>query len=320
MSIKSLIAVALCGVFTSVANAAYPESPIRLVVAYAPGGSTDITARLLAAKLTTKWGQQVVVDNKAGASGIIGAELVTRAKPDGYTLLLAYTPEVSLNKLVFKDMRYDPITDFTPIAMVAAAPLILAVGPKMPVKSMKELIARKSSSQVISYASPGTGGQQHIAGAMLANATGMQLTHVPYRGTGPAVSDLVGGQIDMFWATSPPLIQHIRAGKLTPLAVAGATREKLLPDVPTTTELGLPDLQLTNWFGLFGPKDMPPALVKAIATDVIQVLADPAMVKSLEDQGLTPTPLQDKELRGFIDAEMKKYAKIVTEMKISADR
>jgi len=290
------------------------------VVAYSPGGSTDIIARLLGAKLSTKWGQQVVVDNKTGASGMIGAELVTRAKPDGYTLLLGYTPEVSLNKLVFKDMRYDPITDFTPIAMVAAAPLILAVGPKMPVKSMKELIARKSSNQVISYASPGTGGQQHMAGEMLASATGMQLTHVPYRGTGPAVADLVGGQIDMFWATSPPLIQHIRAGKLTPLAVAGATREKLLPDVPTTTELGLPDLQLTNWFGLFGPKDMPPALVKAIATDVMQVLADPAMVKSLEDQGLTPTPLQDKELRGFIDAEMKKYKKIVTEMKISADR
>ena len=320
MLLKKLIAAVLCGALSSVAQAAYPEAPVRLVVAYAPGGATDIIARLLGARLGSKWGQQVVVDNKTGASGMIGAELVARAKPDGYTLLLGYTPEVSLNKLVFKDMRYDPSTDFTPIALVAVAPLILAAGPKLPVRSMQELLARKANKGVVSYGSPGTGGQQHMAGELLARATGMELTHVPYRGTGLAVADLVGGQIDLFWATSPPLIQHIRSGKLAPLAVAGSAREKLLPEVPTTLELGLKDLQLSNWFGVFGPKDMPPALAKSIAADVLQVLADPAMVKSLEDQGLTPTPMQDRELRDFIDAEMKKYARIVADTKITAER
>jgi len=318
MSIKSLACGVLVATLSAGSSAAFPDSPVKLVVAYAPGGSTDIIARLLGVRLSAKWGQQVVVENKTGASGMIGAEAVSRAKPDGYTLLLGYTPEVSMNKLVFKGMRYDPITDLTPIALVASAPLVLAAGPKLPVSSMKEMLARKGNGQVISYGSPGTGGQQHIAGELLAREIGMQLTHVPYRGTGLAVADLVGGQIDLFWATTPPLLQQIRSGKLKPLAVAGPAREKLLPDVATTTELGMPNLQLTNWFGVFGPKAMPAALATSIAADVMQALTDPAMVKSLEDQGLTPTPLQGSQLRDFIDAEMKKYERIVRDTGIAA--
>lgn len=318
MSIKSHACGVLIATLCTAAFAAFPDMPVKLVVAYAPGGSTDIIARLLGVRLSAKWGQQVVVENRTGASGMIGAEAVSRAKADGYTLLLGYTPEVSMNKLVFKGMRYDPITDLTPIALVASAPLVLAAGPKLPVNSMKELLAQKGNGQVISYGSPGTGGQQHIAGELLARETGMQLTHVPYRGTGLAVADLVGGQIDLFWATTPPLLQQIRAGKLKPLAVAGPAREKLLPDVPTTTELGMPNLQLTNWFGVFGPKAMPAALTKSIAADVIKALADPAMAKSLEDQGLTPMPLQDRQLRDFIDAEMKKYERIVSDTGVTA--
>jgi len=320
MSIKSLV----CGVFvatlSAASTAAFPDNPVKLVVAYAPGGSTDIIARLLGARLSARWGQQVVVENRTGASGMIGAEAVSRAKPDGYTLLLGYTPEVSMNKLVFKNMRYGPITDLTPIALIASAPLVLAAGPKSPIGSMKELIARKGSGQSISYGSPGTGGQQHIAGELLARQTGMQLTHVPYRGTGLAVADLIGGQIDLFWATTPPLLQQIRAGRLKPLAVAGPAREKLLPDVPTTTELGMPNLQLTNWFGVFGPKAMPSALANSIAADVMQELADPAMVKGLEDQGLTPTPMQGGAFRSFIDTEMKKYEQIVKDTGVTASQ
>ena len=320
MSIKSLACGVLAATLSAAAPAAFPDSPVKLVVAYAPGGATDIIARLLGVRLSAKWGQQVVVENRAGASGMIGAEAVSRAKPDGYTLLLGYTPEVSMNKLVFKGMRYDPITDLTPIALVASAPLVLAAGPKLPVSSMKEMLTRKGNGQVTSYGSPGTGGQQHIAGELLARETGMQLTHVPYRGTGLAVADLVGGQIDLFWATTPPLLQQIRAGKLKPLAVAGPAREKLLPDVPTTTELGMPNLQLANWFGVFGPKAMPAALAKSIAADVMQALADPALVKSLEDQGLTPMPLQGSQLDDFIDAEMKKYERIVKDTGITASQ
>jgi len=193
--------VALAATFTVASFAAFPDKPVKLLVGYAPGGSTDIVARLLANSLSARWGQPVVVENRPGASGMIAAEAIARARPDGYNLLLGYTPEVSLNKFVFKEMRYDPLTDLTPVALAASAPLVLVAGPKLAVSSFKELLARKNSGQQISYASPGIGGQQHMAGEMLARQTGLPLIHVPYRGTGLAVSDLVGGQIDLFFAT-----------------------------------------------------------------------------------------------------------------------
>jgi tripartite-type tricarboxylate transporter receptor subunit TctC len=320
MSIRSLcrrtFVVAALAAASSVAMAAYPDKPVKLVVGYTPGGSTDIIARLLATHLGAKWGQSVVVENKPGASGMMGAEQVVRAKPDGYTLLLGYTPEVSINKLIFKEMRYDPIADLTPVALTAAAPLVLAAGPKLPVNSLQELLARKGTK--MSFGSPGAGGQQHMAGELLGKLTGLPLLHVPYRGTALAVNDLLGGQIDMFFATTPPLLQHIKAGKLRPLAVAGDKREKLLPDVPTFAELGLPRMQLTNWFGVFAPKGMPAPLLTQISDDVVAVLKDPKMIKALEDQGLSPTPLQGQAFRKFIDAEMKHYKAIIDETGIAA--
>ena len=292
---------------------------MTLLVGYAPGGATDIIARTLAANLTSKWGQQVVVENKPGASGMLAAEQVVRATPDGYTLLLGYTPEVSLNKLVFKKMRYDPITDLTPVALAAEAPLVLVAGPKLPVSKMQELLALKNSPQPLTFGSPGTGGQQHLAGELLARSTGLSMTHVPYRGTALAINDLLGGHIDLFFGTTPPLLPHIRAGKLRPIAVAGNAREKLLPDVPTMVELGLPRLQLTNWFGVFAPKAMPDPILEKITADVMQALADPKVVKALEDQGLSVTPMRGAALKNFIDAEMKKYQAIVTETGVSAE-
>lgn len=321
MSIRSFGRGVLIAVLTAIsmpALAAFPDKPVRLLVGYAPGGSTDIVARLLAASLGAKWGQQVLVENKTGASGMLAGEQTVRATPDGYTLLLGYTPEVSLNKLVFKNMRYDPIADLTPVALAAGAPLVLVTGPKLPIGSMKELLARKDSSQPITYGSPGIGGQQHLAGELLARLTGLRLTHVPYRGTSLAVTDLLGGQIDLFFATTPPLLPHILAGKLRPIAVAGDKREKLLPDVPTVVELGLPDLQLTNWFGVFAPNGLPPAVLDKISGDVMESLADPKLIKALEEQGLTPMPLQGRAFKAFIDAEMKKYQAIVLETGVSA--
>lgn len=323
MSIRSLyrrtfIVAALGAAAATSALAAYPDKPVKLVVAYPPGGSTDIIARVLATHLSSKWGQSVVVENKPGASGMMGAEQVVRAKPDGYTLLLGYTPEVSIHKLVFKEMRYDPATDFTPIALAAAAPLVLAAGPRLPVNSLQELLARKGSDAKMSFGSPGAGGQQHMAGELLAKITGLPLLHVPYKGTAPAVNDLLGGQIDLFFATTPPLLQHIRAGKLRPLAVAGDKRETLLPNVPTFAELGLPRVQLSNWFGVFAPSGMPAAVVAKIGDDVVEALRDPKVVKALEDQGLTPTPVQGADFRKFIDAEMKKYKAIIDETGITA--
>lgn len=316
--LKKILLVLLCAA-ASPAMASYPDKPVRLIVAYVPGGATDIIARILSANLSQKWGQQVVVENKPGASGMIGAEQVVRASPDGYTLLLGYTPEVSINKLVFKSMRYDPQLDLTPIALAAEAPLVLVAGPKLPIRTFQELLDRKAKAGEITYGSPGVGGQQHLAGEMLSSATGMTLTHVPYKGTGAAVTDLVGGQIDLFFATTPPIIAHIRSGKLQPLAVAGAKREKLLPETPTFKELGFASIQLTNWFGVFGPKGMPADVVGKISQDVISVLNDPAVIKSLEDQGLTPRPIQGKAFADFIQAEIDMYAPIIKRTNVSMD-
>ena len=296
--------------------AAWPDKPVKLIVGYVPGGSTDIIARLLAPYLSTKWGQQVVVENKPGASGMIAGEQVARATPDGYTLLLGYTPEVSINKLVFKSMRYDPLSDLVPVVLVASAPLVLVAGPKLPVRNLRELLDLKSAGTKLTYGSPGSGGQQHMAGEMLGKSTGLQLTHIPYRGTGQAVADLLGGQIDLFFATTPPLLQHIKAGKLQPLLIAGNRRENLLPNVPTALEVGLPKLQMSNWFGVFAPKGLPANLVDKISADVISALVDPKFVKSLEEQGLMPQPIKGDEFRKFIDAEMAKYKEVVIEANI----
>lgn len=250
---------------------------------------------------------------------MIAANDVVRATPDGYTLLLGYTPEVSINKLVFSAMRYDPLKDLTPISLAAEAPLVLAVGSKLPVKTLKELLAQGKGSTPLTYGSPGVGGQQHMAGELLGGATKMPLTHIPYKGTGPAVAALVGGQIDLFFATTPPLLGQIRAGKVTPIAVAGNQREKLLPDVPTFVELGYPAIQLTNWFGVFGPKNLPNPVLSKITTDVTAALRDPSVVKELQDKGLTPRPIAGADFVKFIDSEMKKYAPIIQAAKIKAE-
>ena len=301
------------------AYANYPDKPVKLLVGYGPGGATDIIARVLSKYLSDKWGQAVVVENKPGASGMIAANDVVRAAPDGYTLLLGYTPEVSINQLVFSTMRYDPIKDLTPISLAAEAPLVLAVGAKLPVKSLKELLEKGKGATPLTYGSPGVGGQQHMAGEMLGGSTKMALTHIPYKGTGPAVAALVGGQIDLFFATTPPLLGQIRAGKVTPLAVAGNKREKLLPDVPTFVELGYPAIQLTNWFGVFGPRNIPAPVLSKITTDVTSALRDPAVIKQLEDQGLTPRPIAGAEFAKFIASEMSKYEPIIKSANIKAE-
>jgi tripartite-type tricarboxylate transporter receptor subunit TctC len=323
MKLRLSIASAFFAITTlcvsSATFAAYPDKPVKLLVGYGPGGATDIIARVLSKYLTDKWGQAVVVENKPGASGMIAANDVVRATPDGYTLLLGYTPEVSINKLVFSAMRYDPLKDLTPISLAAEAPLVLAVGSKLPVKTLKELLAQGKGSTPLTYGSPGVGGQQHMAGELLGGATKMPLTHIPYKGTGPAVAALVGGQIDLFFATTPPLLGQIRAGKVTPIAVAGNQREKLLPDVPTFVELGYPAIQLTNWFGVFGPKNLPNPVLSKITTDVTAALRDPSVVKELQDKGLTPRPIAGADFVKFIDSEMKKYAPIIQAAKIKAE-
>jgi tripartite-type tricarboxylate transporter receptor subunit TctC len=316
-SIATLCAAAMLAALAPSVAAAFPDNPVRLVVGYPPGGATDLVARVLARELSRKWGQPVIVDNRSGASGMVAAEQVARARADGHVLLMGYTPEVMLNRLVFKQMRYDPSTDLTPIALAASAPLVLVAGPRLPVTGMGALAALRG--RPLTYASPGSGGQQHIAGEMLAKVTGLDLTHVPYKGTGPAVTDLLGGQVDLFFATIPPLQQHIASGRLRPLFVAGAARERLLPEVPSAAEAGFPKLQFSNWFGVFGPKGMSSALVDSIGADVAAVLSDPAVEKGLAEQGLAAASLRGGAFRAFIDAEFIKYKAILNEVAVSAE-
>lgn len=288
----------------------FPDKPVRLIVGYTPGGATDVIARVMAANLTTKWGQQVIVENRAGAGGMIGAEQVVTAKPDGYTLLLAYTPEVSINKLIYKQIRYDPLTDLQPIALIANAPLVLVSGPKTPVTSYAELKSQ-TTQQPLSFGSPGTGGQQHLAGELLKVRSGMKMIHVPYRGTALAVADLVGGQIDLFFATAPAIIGHIRAGKLHALMITGPQRQTILPDTPTASEVGLNDFNISNWFGLFGPAGMDQKLITRLANDVSDALQTPAVREKLEGQGLSIDFKAPKDFSKFIGDEMTKYAGII---------
>lgn len=291
-------------------TAAYPAKAVTMTVGYAPGGATDVIARIVAQALSARWKQQVVVENKSGAGGMIGAERVVRAPADGHVLLLAYTPEVSINKLIYKQMSYDPGTDLTPIALVSSANLFLVSGPKLPVSSVKELLERKG--QNVTYGSPGTGGQQHLAGEYFQLQTGMPLTHVPYKGAAPAVTDLVGGQIDIFFSTPPVILPHIKSGRLKPLMVTSMQRDPLMPDVPSAKEMGLQDFEIANWFGLYGPKGMDPALVEKISADMAVVLKDPVVLKRLEDSGLSARYLNPQQLGAFMQAEMKKYGDIIT--------
>ena len=318
-SIKRICAVTMLIFASPYVLAQYPEKPVRLIVGYTPGGATDVIARILGAELSTKWGRPVIIDNRPGASGTIAGEQTAKAEPDGYTLLLGYTPEVSINKLVLRSMRYDPITDLTPIALAAVAPLVLVSGPKLPVSDFKALMAYKTGNRPVSYGSPGNGGQQHMAGEILGKLTSLPVMHVPYRGTSAAVADLLGGQIDIFFGTIPPLLQQVRSGRLKPLLVAGDKREVLLPDVPTAVELGLPGLQLSNWFGVFGPKALPAPIREKIASDVVEALSSKNVNKALEAQGLTPRPLTGQAFRQFIDSEMVKYKGIVEQTGITAD-
>ena len=310
---KSLLALFAAMVLPLSAQAAdpFPAKQVKFVVGYAPGGGTDVLARLLASELTAKWGQQVVVENKTGAGGMIAAQQIVNAAPDGHTLLIAYTPEVSLNKLVYKQMQYDPLTDLQPIALATSAPLYLVAGPKSKVSTYAQLVDLKKSQAQLSFGSPGVGGQQHLAGELLKIQTGMNLTHVPYRGTSQAVADLLGGQIDLLFATTPSIISHIRAGTLKPLLVTADSRDTMLPDVPSAREVGLKNFEISNWFGVFGPKGMNPQLVNKISADVSTVLADKGVTRKLGDQGLAVTYMAPDKLRTYIGSEMKKYGDII---------
>ncbi|MEJ8848358.1 tripartite tricarboxylate transporter substrate binding protein [Variovorax rhizosphaerae] len=301
-------------------DAPYPSRPITLVVPTAPGGTTDISARMLADPLGKALGQSVIVDNKGGGNGAIAALAVKRADPNGYTLLMQYSGYHVITPHVSQQKPQWTAEDFRPVANVLSAPQVIVVREGVPAKNLAELIAyAKANPGKLTYASSGNGSLQHVTGAMLEQQAGIQLTHVPYKGTGPALTDLLGGQVDMTFGTPPPFMQHIQGGKLRALAVTGKTRLPSLPNVPTAAEAGMPKLDATSWFAVFAPVKTPQAIVDRLSGEIAKITATPAFQQKAAEQGATADYMDPKKLADFSKAELVRWGQVVKASRIEAD-
>ena len=299
----------------------YPNKPIRLIVGFAAGGGTDIIARAMAPKLSELLGQQVVVETRAGASGTIGADAVAKAAPDGYTLLMGHAISNAMAPNVLSKVPYDGAADFTGIHYIGYVPNVLVVNPGVNAKSVSELVAlAKKQAGVLTYASSGIGSSQHFAGALFTKITGTDLIHIPYKGSGQAVVDLLAGQVSMNFDTMPPVLEHIKSGKLRALAISTKERMPQLPNVPTFDEVGIKGFDVTNWYSIMGPKNLPKDIASKIADAVKKTLEDPQVKQKLEPQGVLPTgPKNQEEFAAFMKTELLKYARIAKELNVKAE-
>lgn len=289
----------------------YPSKPMRVIVPYAPGGATDIIARLVGQKLTERLGQPVIVDNRPGAGGVIGAEAAARAPADGHTLLLAVPAEMVILPHLQK-MPYRVGRDLAPVSLAALTPLILVVHPALPVKTVQNLIAlARSRPGQLTYASAGTGGVQHLAGELLKITAKIDLLHVPYKGAGPVMPDLLGGHVPMFFSGMPPAMPHVRAGKLRPLAVTTAKRSPTVPEVPTMQESGMPGFDISNWFAYFVPAGTPASAIAKLNGEINRALKLPDVREKLASVGAEVVGTTPQELEKFVQSESEKFAKLI---------
>jgi len=297
----------------------YPSSPVHLVVAYAAGGTGDVVARIVAPNLSMALGQSVIVENRAGASGAIGARSVAVANPDGLTLLIGQTAEVSINQHWVKNLSYDPDKDLQPVAMLAVVPLALVVPAKAPYSTMKEFLAALPKSK-LTFASAGTGTPGHFAGELLKAKTHADLTHVPYKGAGPALNDLIGGHVDLYFPGMPAAMPLLKGGLAKVLAVSSAKRSGIAPDVPTVAEsAGIKDFDFTLWAGVFAPHGTPAAIVARLNSEINKILDDADVRHKLVDAGADVEPMSVDQFRAFVNAESAKYARIIKETGVSAE-
>lgn len=290
---------------------AYPAKPIRVVVPYAPGGATDLTARLVGQKMQAALKQNVIVDNRPGAGGVIGADIVAKAPPDGYTVLIGVPAEMAILPQLQK-VPYNVARDFTPVSLAAVTPLILVVHPSLPVKSVKELVAfvRARPGQ-LSYASAGTGGVQHLAAELLKITARIDVTHVPYKGAGPVMPDLIGGHIPMFFSGMPPAMPHVKAGKLRALAVTTTRRSPAAPEVPTMVESGMPGFDISNWFAYFVPAGTSADVISRLNSEINRGLKFQDVKDKLASVGAETVGTTPEELGKFVKAETEKFAKLI---------
>ncbi len=323
--LKTLLATGMAaslvlGAGTAAAQANYPVKPIRLVVPFATGGVTDTSGRLIAEHLSRRLGQQIIVDNRPGASGNIGTQQVATAEPDGYTLLLAFDGTMVINPHVFPKVGFDTLKDFAPIGKIGDAILILVSHPGVPAKTLKDVIAlSKTQSGGLSYGTSGTGGTPHIAGELFKQRTGANLTHIPYKGGGQALTDLLGGTIPLVYTAVAGAVQHVKSGKLHGVAVSSAQRAPSLPDVPTFIEAGVADFDINSWVGLLAPAKTPRPIVDRLNTELNAVLNDPVVRERLVTLGITASPGGPERFGRDMARDLSRYAAVVKAANIKAE-
>ena len=317
---RKLVLVLASLLFVSSAFAqSYPAKPIRIVVPYPPGGFNDTLGRTLAAKFTESWGQPAVVENKPGANTVIGTDFVAKSAPDGYTLLIVAFP-FAVTPSLLKNMPYDTVKDFAPVAWAAVSPNALVVNPSVPVKTVGELIAlAKSKPGSLSYASTGNGSSNHISMELFKSLAGVDIVHIPYKGSGPAVTDLLGGQVQVMFDNAPNVMPHVKAGKLRALGMSGAKRSSFAPDIPTVAEAGVPGYEVAVWFGVVAPAGTPREIVQKLNAEILRILAMPDVRERFQGQGVEPVGSTPEQFGEHIKGQMAKWARVVQDAGVKAE-
>ena len=310
--LSSVFCLGLALVCATAAAQPYPNRPVRFIVPQAPGGGLDISTRAIAQKLTETWGQQVVVDNRPGANGIIGIEMAAKSKPDGYTLLAAFTSVLTVNPHVYKSLPYDTFRDLAPITQTVTNTIVLVVNPSVPARSVRQLVALgKSRPGDLTYGSFGVGNLTHLAGELLRLETGIKTVHVPYKGETPAVTDLVAGQVAFGFATAPGVAAHVKSGRLRLLATCGEKRSTVFPDTPTMIESGIPKVIVTGWGGFLAPTGTPPEIIQKVGRDTARHLQTPELRDRLSAIGAEPAGTTQEQFAAFLKSETEKWMTVV---------
>ena len=298
-------------------GAEYPVRPIRMIVPFPPGGGNDILARAVGQRLSQVIGQQIIIDNRGGAGGQLGAELAAKAEPDGYTIFLGSIGNLTFLPVLQARLPYDPVRDFSPVILLATSPFIMVVNPAVPAKSVKELIAlAKAKPGQLNYGSAGSGSSLHMTAELFKLEAGLDITHVPYKGTSPALIDLMANQVQMIFSTMPTMVPHVKSGKLRALGVSGAARAEAVPDVPTVAEAGVPGFEVLNWQGIVVPKKTPETIVQKLNRALLTTLKSPDMITALAAQGLDAAGGAPEQFGALIKSEIEKYAKVAKQAKI----
>jgi tripartite-type tricarboxylate transporter receptor subunit TctC len=320
LAASSVFLLAAAFPVAAVADAAeYPTKPIMLIVPYAPGGSVDTVARIVGNEVSNEIGQSIIIENRSGAAGNIGFETVARALPDGYTLLMASSP-LAVNVSLYRKLGYDPVKDFAPISLVALQPNLLVVSHKLPVKTLAELIVyAKTNLSELNFGSSGVGTSQHLAGELFKRRAGVDIVHIPYRGGGPAMIDLVDGRLQMMFETIPSALPHVQSGQVRAIAITVGERSKMLPNVPTVSEAGLPGFVSRGWLGVAAPAKTPKPIIDKLNAAITKTLAMPSVADRLTELGLQVKSTSPSEFATFIDQEIKDYRIIITDAKITLD-